>query len=215
VNLAAKAVTFMLPLSDMSGNGFRTASEGPASSDPGVFEGQQKKLQAYAQTLPGAPVQGEASSYSPWEKFCGKGQDPNARAVCYTGKQGRNAAGRPVVATALIEPTLEGRTVFRVTLPSPLQLREGARLIIDSDPPISGAFFTCFANGCMADFAATLELMTKLKSGQLLQFQATNLAGHTVTFPVPLADSSGNSFQKTLDGLPLAPKWPEQQQAPK
>jgi hypothetical protein len=80
------------------------------------------------------------------------------------------------VAAALIEPTLGGRTVFRVTLPSPLQLRDGARLIIDSDPPISGAFFTGFANGCMADYAAAPELMAKLKSGQLLLFQATNLA---------------------------------------
>jgi invasion protein IalB len=67
------------------------------------------------------------------------------------------------VAAALIEPTIEGMTVFRISLPSPLQLRDGARLIIDSDPPISGTFFTCFANGCMADYAAAPELICCFK----------------------------------------------------
>jgi hypothetical protein len=42
--------------------------------------------------------------YSPWAKFCGKGHDPNAKEVCFTGKDGRTKAGQPVVAAALIEP---------------------------------------------------------------------------------------------------------------
>src|SRR5579871_694532 len=89
--------------------------------------------------------------YSPWAKFCGKGQDPNAKEVCFTGKDGRTEAGQPVVAAALIEPAGEPKKLFRITLPSPLQLQFGTRLIVDQDPPISGALFTCFANGCMAD----------------------------------------------------------------
>jgi invasion protein IalB len=150
--------------------------------------------------------------YSPWAKFCGKGQDPSAKEVCFTGKDGRTEAGQPVVAAALIEPAGEPKKLFRITLPSPLQLQFGTRLIVDQDPPISGAFFTCFANGCMADYEATPELVTRLKKGQMLQIQAINLAANAITFPLPLADTSGNSFQKANDGPPTDPKEFEAQQ---
>jgi invasion protein IalB len=150
--------------------------------------------------------------YSPWAKFCGKGQDPSAKEVCFTGKDGRTEAGQPVVAAALIEPAGEPKKLFRITLPSPLQLQFGTRLIVDQDPPISGAFFTCFANGCMADYEATPELVAKLKKGQMLQIQAINLAANAITFPLPLADTSGNSFQKANDGPPTDPKVFEEQQ---
>jgi invasion protein IalB len=165
---------------------------------------------------PGAPAQGAPELpqlvYSPWAKFCGKGQDPNAKEVCFTGKDGRTEAGQPVVAAALIEPEGEPKKLFRITLPSPLQLQFGTRLIIDKEQPISGAFFTCFANGCMADYEATPEFVTKLKKGQMLQIQAINLAANTITFPLPLTDTSGNSFLKANEGPPTDPKVFEEQQ---
>jgi len=150
--------------------------------------------------------------YSPWAKFCGKGNDPGAKEVCFTGKDARTEAGQPVVAAALIEPEGEPKKLFRVTLPSPLQLQYGTRIVIDKEAPISGAFFTCFANGCMADYEATPELVTKLKKGQMLQIQAINLAAAAITFPLPLADNSGNSFQKANEGPPTDPKVFEEQQ---
>jgi hypothetical protein len=45
---------------------------------------------------------------------------------------------------ALIEPEGEQRKLFRVTPPSPIQMQYGDRVISDKEPPISGAFFTCF-----------------------------------------------------------------------
>ncbi len=165
---------------------------------------------------PGAPAQGGPELpqlvYSPWAKFCGKGQDPNAKEVCFTGKDGRTEAGQPVVAAALIEPEGEPKKLFRITLPSPLQLQFGTRLIIDKEQPISGAFFTCFANGCMADYEATPEFVSKLKKGQMLQIQAINLAANAITFPLPLTDTSGNSFLKANEGPPTDPKVFEEQQ---
>ena len=157
------------------------------------------------------PTQGAAPEvpqliYSPWAKFCGKGNDPGAREVCFTGKDARTEAGQPVVAAALIEPEGEPKKLFRVTLPSPLQLQYGARIVIDKEPPISSAFFTCFANGCMADYEATPELVDKLKKGRMLQIQAINLAAAAITFPLPLADNSGNTFQKANEGAPTDPK---------
>ncbi len=145
--------------------------------------------------------------YSPWAKFCGKGQDANAKEVCFTGKDARTEAGQPVVAAALIEPEGEPKKLFRVTLPSPLQLQYGTRIIIDQQPAISGPFFTCFANGCMADYEATPDLIGKLKHGQTLTIQAINLAANAISFPLPLQD-----FQKANEGPPTDPKVFEENQ---
>jgi invasion protein IalB len=185
----------------------------PAAQKPGAAPpaAQKPAAGAAAPAQAGTPEMPQLI-YSPWAKFCGKGQDPTAKEVCFTGKDARTEAGQPVVAAALIEPEGEPKKLFRVTLPSPLQLQFGTRLIIDKEQPISGAFFTCFANGCMADYEATPELVTKLKKGQMLQIQAINLAAAAITFPLPLTDTSGNSFQKANEGPPTDPKVFEEQQ---
>ena len=145
--------------------------------------------------------------YSPWAKFCGKGQDASAKQVCFTGKDARTEAGQPVIAAALIEPDGEPKKLFRITLPSPLQLQYGTRVIVDQQPPMTGPFFTCFANGCMADYEATPDLIGKLKHGQMLTIQAINLAGAAISFPLPLVD-----FAKANEGPPTDPKVFEEQQ---
>jgi invasion protein IalB len=145
--------------------------------------------------------------YSPWAKFCGKGQDATAKQVCFTGKDARTEAGQPIVAAALIEPDGEPKKLFRITLPSPLQLQYGTRVIVDQQPPMTGPFFTCFANGCMADYEATPELIGKFKHGQMLTIQAINLAGSAISFPLPLVD-----FAKANEGPPTDPKVFEEQQ---
>jgi invasion protein IalB len=145
--------------------------------------------------------------YSPWAKFCGKGQDTAAKQVCFTGKDARTEAGQPVIAAALIEPDGEPKKLFRITLPSPLQLQYGTRVIVDQQAPLTGPFFTCFANGCMADYEATPDLIGKLKHGQMLTIQAINLAGAAISFPLPLVD-----FAKANEGPPTDPKVFEEQQ---
>jgi invasion protein IalB len=170
----------------------------------------QQPAQAPAPAAP-APQQQAADMpqliYSPWAKFCNKPQEQNAKQVCFTGRDARTETGVPVVAAALIEPEGEPKKIFRVTLPSPLQLQYGTRLVIDQNQPLSSPFFTCFANGCMADYEGTPDLITKLKKGQSLQVQAINLAGTQVNFPVPLAE-----FAKANEGPPTDPKVFEAQQ---
>jgi invasion protein IalB len=166
---------------------------------------------AEAQPAPAAPAPQAATPppwpempqfiYSPWAKFCGKGQDATAKQVCFTGKDARTEAGQPVVAAVLIEPDGEPRKLFRITLPSPLQLQYGTRLIVDQQAPSTGPFFTCFTNGCMADYEATPDLIGKLKHGQTLTIQAINLAGSAISFRLPLVD-----FAKANEGLPTDPK---------
>ena len=188
----------------------------PAAPKPAAPAAQKPPAAAPAPApqaaAPGAPPEMPQLIYSPWAKFCGKGNDAGAKEVCFTGKDARTEAGQPVVAAALIEPEGEPKKLFRVTLPSPLQLQYGTRIIIDKEPAISGAFFTCFANGCMADYEATPDLVGKLKKGQMLVIQAINLAAAAISFPLPLADNSGNSFQKANEGPPTDPKVFEEQQ---
>jgi invasion protein IalB len=185
----------------------RPAAPTPAAREPAT----PKPPAAAAQPAPSAAAPQAATPplwpempqliYSPWAKYCGKGQDATAKQVCFTGKDARSEAGQPVVAAVLIEPDGEPKKLFRITLPSPLQLQYGTRVIVDRQPPLTGAFFTCFTNGCMADYEATPDLIGKLKHGQMLTIQAINLAGSAISFPVPLVD-----FAKANEGPPTDPK---------
>jgi len=178
----------------------KTPKQPPAAPQPPA------QAEPPAQAAPG-PVQMPQLIYSPWAKFCGKGQAADAKQVCFTGKDARTEAGVPVVAAALIEPDGEPKKIFRITLPSPLQLQYGTRMIVDQQPPLTAPFFTCFTNGCMADYEGTPELIAKLKKGQMLTIQAINLAGSAISFPLPLAD-----FAKANEGPPTDPKVFEEQQ---
>jgi invasion protein IalB len=174
--------------------------------------GAKPAAPAPAQAAPapgGAPPGQEAPQlvYSEWAKFCGKGQDPTAKQVCFTGRDARTEAGLPVIAAALIEPEGEPKKILRVTLPSPVQLQFGTRIIVDQGQPQTGPFFTCFSNGCMADYEANPDLISKMKSGQTLTIQAINLAGQPISFPMPLAN-----FKKANEGPPTDPKVFEEQQ---
>jgi invasion protein IalB len=161
-----------------------------------------------------APAQGEQQQqvqliYSPWTKFCLKGQnnDPNAKQVCFTGKDARIESGMPVVAAVLIEPEGEPKKLLRVTLPLGMQLVHGTRVIVDQNQPMTAPYVICFTNGCMADYDASADLIAKMKKGQGLVIQAINSTGQPISLVLPLAD-----FGKAYDGPPTDPKVFEEQQ---
>ncbi|MGC1236671.1 MAG: invasion associated locus B family protein, partial [Xanthobacteraceae bacterium] len=147
--------------------------------------------------------------YSPWTKFCLKGQnnEPNAKQVCFTGKDARIESGMPVVAAVLIEPEGEPKKLLRVTLPLGMQLVHGTRVIVDQNQPMTAPYVICFTNGCMADYDASGDLIAKLKKGQGLVIQAINSTGQPISLVLPLAD-----FAKAYDGPPTDPKVFEEQQ---
>jgi invasion protein IalB len=145
--------------------------------------------------------------FSPWTKFCLKGQEATAKQVCFTGKDGRVESGMPVVAAVLIEPENEPKKVLRVTLPLGMSIQPGTRVIVDSGQPMTGPYVICFNNGCMADYEASGELIGKLKKGQGLVIQGINGAGQPISLVVPLGD-----FAKAYDGPPTDPKVFEEQQ---
>jgi invasion protein IalB len=163
-----------------------------------------------------APAQGQGGDqsqvqliYSPWTKFCLKGNnnDPNAKQVCFTGKDARIESGMPVVAAVLIEPQDEPKKILRVTLPLGMQLIHGTRVIIDQNQPMTAPYVICFTNGCMADYEANSDMITKMKKGQGLVVQAINSTGQPISLVLPLGD-----FGKAYDGPPTDPKVFEEQQ---
>jgi invasion protein IalB len=187
------------------------APKAPPKAAPKTPPAAKKDAPPAAQTQPQQSAQPQQDQvqliYSPWTKFCLKGQDANAKQVCFTGKDGRIESGQPVVAAVIIEPEGEPKKVLRVTLPLGMQLVHGTRVIVDSNTPAQSPYVICFANGCMSDYDATAEVLANLKKGQNLIIQAINANGQPLTLPLPLAD-----FGKAYDGPPTDPKVFEEQQ---
>jgi invasion protein IalB len=179
-----------------------TAQKQPAAPAP------QPQQQAQQPAQGGQQDQQVQLIYSPWTKFCLKGQEPNAKQICFTGKDGRIESGQPVIAAVVIEPEGEPKKLLRVTLPLGMKLVDGTRIMVDTDANAqTGPYVICFANGCMADYEATADLLDRLKKGQNLIIQAINANNQPLTLPLPLGD-----FAKAYDGPPTDPKVFEDQQ---
>jgi invasion protein IalB len=195
------------------------APAAPTAPKPAPAKKPAKPPAAPAQAAPPGegqpPAQGQAQGggdqvqliFSPWTKFCLKGQEANAKQVCFTGKDARIESGMPVVAAVLIEPEGEPKKILRVTLPLGMQLVHGTRVIIDQNQPMTAPYVICFTNGCMADYETTPDMITKMKSGQGLVVQAINSTGQPISLVLPLTD-----FAKAYDGPPTDPKVFEEQQ---
>src|ERR1700733_22435 len=174
----------------------------PAAPAPAPTAQQAPAPAAGAPAANGQPQDQQVQLiYAPWTKFCLKGQDANAKQVCFTGKDGRIESGQPVIAAVIIEPEGEPKKILRVTLPLGMQLVHGTRVIVDNNPPAQSPYVICFANGCMSDYEVTPELLTNMKKGQNLVVQAINSNGAPLTLPLPLGD-----FAKAYDGPPTDPK---------
>jgi invasion protein IalB len=185
----------------------------PAPKKPAAAAPQAPAAQQQPAPAPQAqqPAQGGDQQvqliYSPWTKFCLKGQEADAKQVCFTGKDARIESGMPVVAAVLIEPETEPKKILRVTLPLGMQLVHGTRVIVDQNQPMTAPYVICFTNGCMADYEANADLIAKMKSGQGLVVQAINSTGQPISLVLPLGD-----FAKAYDGPPTDPKVFEEQQ---
>ena len=145
---------------------------------------------------PAAPVQSGKLVYSPWTKFCTtppptSGVPP----ICFTGREMLSDAGEPIAAAALIEPAGSDKRICRVTVPAPVQLRYGTRLIIDRGAPLTAPYFTCSGDSCISDYDLGVELLAKLKAGQTLEIQAIALNEKPISLDFSLGD-----FAKAADG---------------
>jgi invasion protein IalB len=225
--MAATALTATLLAPDVSA---QTPAPSPAPASPATPAPKAKAAapKAAPKAAPGAPAssaqpapQAPAAAapapqqpeqqvqliYSPWTKFCLKPQDPNAKQICFTGKDGRIESGQPVIAAVIIEPEGETKKVLRVTLPLGMLIAQGTRVIVDTNTPAQAPYAICLQNGCMSDYEATPDLLTNLKKGQNLYIQAISSNQQPITLALPLGD-----FAKAYDGPPTDPKVFEETQ---
>src|SRR5262249_30069992 len=163
-----------------------------------ILAGDRPRFEPFAEKRPRFESE---MIFSSWTKFCLKGQEANAKQVCFTGKDGRAASGMPMVAAVLIGPENAPQQVLRITVPLGMSIKPGSRVIIDNGEPMTGSYVTCFNNGCMADYDANAKLIAQLKKGRRLVVQCIDGAGKPVTFVVPLLD-----FAQAYDGPPNDPK---------
>ena len=211
----ARAVVTILTSLVAIAMGSAAFAQTPAPAQPKAPAGKAPAApKAAPQQKPAAPAESQPAEaqtpqliYSPWTKFCLKGQEANAQQVCFTGKDGRVESGMPVIAAVLIEPEGDAKKVLRVTLPLGMMLTQGTRVIVDQGQPMNAPYVICFTNGCMADYEASGELIGKLKKGQGLAVQGMNSQGQPITLVLPLSD-----FGKAYDGPPTDPKVFEEQQ---
>jgi len=218
VNLKNEVISFAFTLAD-----FAEANEGPTASAK-AYDEQQKKilndLQKKADELPAAPAQRQGAEtpswvYSTWTKMCAtppnSNSQPSAKLICFTNKDARTEQGVPVVAVTLVEMEGETKRVLRITLPFGVAVSMGIRLIVDQDPPLETQFTTCVSlnpnMGCIAQYDAAPDLLTKVKKGRMLTVQAVNLKNEIVSFPLALAD-----FAKANEGPPTDAKVDDEQQ---
>jgi invasion protein IalB len=166
---------------------------------------QQKPPEA----APPSQQQGGATEppliWSPWAKLCGK--EENAQQVCITARDGRNEAGYPLIVAALIEDDNKHQKFLRVTLPLGMLLQQPVRAEIDDGQPMNQPYILCMANGCIADFEASAELVGKMKKGQGLIVSGIHFQVGPMQVKVPLAE-----FAKSNEGPPVDPKAFEEQQ---
>jgi len=184
----------------------------PAQKQPTPPAKQQPQQPAQQQPGPAdqpaaAPAEQPPIVYSPWTKFCGKDNNPQAKEVCLTVKEARLETGQFLAGAALIEQQGEEKKLFRITLPLGMQLPQGTRMLLDKEQPLQGRYIVCIPNGCMADFDVNTDFVGKLKKGQQLVLQGINLPGQAASYMLPLAD-----FAKANEGPPTDPKKFEEDQ---
>ena len=146
--------------------------------------------------------------YSKWAKFCGTdSNNPQTKPICLTVSEARLETGQFVAGAALIEQAGDEKKLLRVTLPLGLRLTPGVRMFIDGEAPRNGNYEICFANGCMADFEVNPEFVVRLKTGEQLQLQGTNVSGQIASYLLPLG-----GFGPANEGPPTDPKALEREQ---
>jgi invasion protein IalB len=177
---------------------------------PAAKQPQQQPAQQPApadQQQAAAPAEQPPIVYSPWTKFCGKDNNPQAKEVCLTVKEARLETGQFLAGAALIEQQGEEKKLFRITLPLGMQIPQGTRMVLDKEQPMTGRYIVCLPNGCMADFDVNAEFVGKLKKGQQIVLQGINLPGQAASYMLPLAD-----FAKANEGPATDPKKFEEDQ---
>jgi invasion protein IalB len=172
----------------------------------------QPKKPAAAPAAPAAPTGGMPQGmgpvqefvFSPWTKFCGKDgpDESNAKNVCGVVSEARVDSGQVAAAVVLVEPGDGSPRILRLTLPLGVRLPQGTRIIFDQGVPAQSNYLMCIgSSGCISDYEANADVLTKMRKAQTLTVQAVNPGGYPIGIDFSLKD-----FAKADDGPATDPK---------
>src|SRR5512139_306238 len=139
---------------------------------PAAPKAAQAQTPAPAPAAPAAPAAPQAAApqlpplmYSSWVKLCQQGAETDNKKVCVVHRDGRMENGMPVVMTELLQ--VEGaQERLRVTIPMTIivRLAEGTHLVLDNQDMGTAPYMVCTQVGCLSDYAASPDLVKKLKA---------------------------------------------------
>jgi invasion protein IalB len=162
------------------------------------------------QQLPGSPpksatAQGDISA---WVKVCTTNEQTKNKQICLVKYEALDPkTGGVLVAAAVRTTEGEDKRDLLVNVPTAysLVLRDGVRIKIDEDEPISLQYAVCLPTNCQAHAELTKQVLDSMRKGKQMLVAAINMQQKPMTFWVPL-----NGFAKTSDGAPVdAAKYQE------
>jgi invasion protein IalB len=192
---AATALSFTaIALLAIAGAQPSSAQQRGTAQKPAAPAAKPAEKPAQEAAKPAQPdAEAAALTYSPWTKIC---TEADRKRVCLITKEARLPSGLPAAGIVLVEPDKEAKKL-RVSLPLGMQLPPGTRLVIDQQRPLTSPYLICVAEGCVAEYDATNDVINRMKRGKQLVVQAVSAGGEAVGINLPLDD-----FAKVHDGPP-------------
>jgi invasion protein IalB len=157
--------------------------------------------EASAQANPADLVLGWTRPLS-WIKHCDKPAGSTNR-MCFTSKDSRSASGELMGTVAIVEVNGGQRKLFTLRTPDGVALQQGAWLLVDRDQPWAAPSVNCMASivsGYVALCDVTTDLIERMKGGQVLLVQSTQVNGRALNVQVDLP-----GFARAHDGPPTDP----------
>jgi invasion protein IalB len=139
-----------------------------------------------------APAPEAQLDFSPWVRSC-----LADNSACFVYTEGKAQSGTAAVTVLLFESERNSKRIVRVTFPLGMSIQPGTRIVVDQDQPISAPYVMCYANGCKADYQASVGLVERLKSGRAVAIQGVNAKGQPIKLVVSLA-----TFASAYNGSP-------------
>ncbi len=166
----------------------------------GAVQVQQAKA-AGAQKAPSRATQADDTP-GIWAKICSESPDPRTPDKkikrCATQFEAFNRQGISILAVAVAPVEGKEQDVLSIVArhtPMGLALLRGVQGEVDGKATINLRFTFCFVDSCIAETAATDEVMKLLRNGKSMRVVLTSATGKLLSLPVPL-----ESFAKVYDG---------------
>lgn len=137
-----------------------------------------------------------------WAKICSESPDPRTPDKkikrCATQFEAFNRQGISILAVAVAPVEGKEQDVLSIVArhtPMGLALLRGVQGEVDGKATVNLRFTFCFVDSCIAETAATDDVMKLLRSGKSMRVVLTSATGKLLSLPVPL-----ESFAKVYDG---------------